>query len=482
MATLAFPSDDVKARKLEYEPSFWELARRANQPPPRIEKFPWSEYVNSLSFKSEMANASANMLGATAQAHRQQNIEMLAQQQSIASGLPLTHVRAMMQPHAPLPIDAAENETRQRLERHGRENETAMTAMLRRAHAQRERGEAARAAAAGARGTRLTIEELERLGGVEALPPVESDGGGFTDVDEGDAASFAPVAPGQGSSSSTALRGDRPGSQSLLDAAAGAVDHDPGAMLLAVHRHQPRQNLASELRDFATQEIIPTVSQYASTAATLGRAASPSKKRVRDVMEGGRALWGSVGRASGELFAKGLGAGHGMLPSAEQVMGGVAASHAALAPVRGAISGAQSSLVGRLTTSPGQTPGAEAVDENDNTWHNYPADEPQRIVSRLWHSDRSVRRFLMDQFASRSDDPLAFVPTSEDTLRLFKVVFEAAYEGDREDGGIPRSVIRNFLDAAHNASGALGERIRRMQSSMDRDIRGTASTAVALRR
>lgn len=473
MATLAFPSDDVKARKLEYEPSFWELARRANQPPPRIEKFPWSEYVNSLSFKSEMANASANMLGATAQAHRQQNIEMLAQQQSVTSGLPLTHVRAMMQPHAPLPIDAAENETRQRLERQGRENESAMTAMLRRAHAQREREEAARSAAAGARPTRLTIEELERLGGVEALP-AESDGGGFTDVDEGDAASFAPVAPGQGSSSSTALRGDRPGSQSLLDAAAGAVDHDPGAMLLAVHRHQPRRNLASELRDFATQEIIPTVAGYASTAATLGRAASPSKKRMRGAIEGAGALWGSVGRASGELLAKGLGAGHGMLPSAEQVIGGVAASHAALAPARGALSGAQSSLVGRRT-------GAEAVDENDNTWHNYPEDEPQRIVSRLWHSDGSVRRFLMDQFASRSGDPLAFVPTSKDTLRLFKVVFEAAYEGDREDGGIPRSVIRNFLDAAHNASGALGDRIRRMQSSMDRGIRGTASTTVALR-
>ena len=147
MTTLAFPSDDVKARKLEYEPSFWELARRANQPPPKIEKFPWSEYVNSLSFKSEMANASAAMLGATAQAHRQQNIEMLAQQQSIASGLPLTHVRAMMQPHTPLPLDAAENETRQRLEQQGREQEAAMAAMLRRSHAQRERDEAALVAA-----------------------------------------------------------------------------------------------------------------------------------------------------------------------------------------------------------------------------------------------------------------------------------------------------------------------------------------------
>ena len=59
-----------------------------------------------------MANASAATLGATAQAHKQQNFEMLAQQQSIASGLPLTHVRAMLQPHTPLPTEAAENEVR----------------------------------------------------------------------------------------------------------------------------------------------------------------------------------------------------------------------------------------------------------------------------------------------------------------------------------------------------------------------------------
>ena len=139
---------------------------------------------------------------------------MLAQQQAIDNGLPLTHVPAMLQPHTPLPIEAAENEARQRMERRGREQKAAMTVMLRREHARRGREEAARVAALGAVPAPPSLEELERVGGVEApsLVPDHDEDLGREDTQEGDA--HAPP-PGQGNSSSTALRGEPPSPQPL---------------------------------------------------------------------------------------------------------------------------------------------------------------------------------------------------------------------------------------------------------------------------
>jgi len=329
----------------------------------------------------------------------------------------------------------------------------------------------------------------------------------LTMAEEGDSGA-ALVPPGQGSSSSTALRGDRPSSQPLLDASVPAVAHDHSEALSVVHRHRPRATLGSDIRnsalrvaksfdllgdmrEFATQDLLPGLKSAAATA----RAASPSKQRMQAAADSLGSIWGNVGRASGALVAKTLSAGYGQLPSAEQVVSGVASSHAAFEPARKAISDAQASAasgVRQRLTAPGAgyaaaTLGAEAHDQqSEPTWHDHPVDESQRLMSRLWHADDSTRRFMMEQFEHLSDDALAFVPTNEDALRLFKLVFEAAYEGDRLEGGIPSTVIRSFLLAAHKAPGVLGQRIREMQAKMDKghlqESMKTSSSGSALRR